>query len=986
MNKNESPRGNAGGDAEDQGHDASGTSAASSPDGARLAAWAMRYRTLGWCVVPLSERRPMFAWTQYRTDPDAYGRDWERWATDGTWNRASGVGVLTEFSGIVVVDVDVPFAEASAHLSEVTGLPVSIEEMASGVVRTQSGRVHLYFLTVGDPLPNLSTTTADAIDCPKVEIKAVGACVPLPPTTTDMGDYDWIKPPCQRSDERLMLSPPPDWLREIAARVEAHRRKQEARHAEADDANARQRDTRERANYDARSMGAKVRTESTQEEAERALKYQAAIQSASEGGRYDALLSLAGKLAAAGFSESAAWSAMVAYGRRCDPPFVESEMREKTLDKRLSEIVRFQPRERFERDARTSVVPTGAGGDGEGLIGLLTRLPDDADIPSVLAVLRTIADGAKTLDALTRAGLREQAIAQLKRRGMSSPTKVYDAAFEVDNELRDGAGGQGNRLVLSSPEPFEEPVDGAELLNDIAATLTRFLVMPPGAVDTLALWVLHTYVFDAFDVTPYVTVTSPTRECGKTTLLEVLAAISRRSVQVADFTVPVLFRLIEDQTPSLFVDEASFVSLKDDLLPLLNSGYRKTGMAFRNVPVGDSFEIRGFAVYCPKAFARIGDLPDTLMSRSLAINMERAAPPEHWRIRYERELEPLRRRCARWARDNVEHLSKHLPQIPPSIKGRRADLWEPLLSIADRCGGAWGARARRAAELVHDTGTVDGDRNLAVLTACRPIVRKHTANAILPTSDILTELTRDDDSPFVEWRRGNPITARQLADALRRFKIVPRQHRTEDGRNVRCYEATAFETAFTNYLPPETGSDPLHPLQTNSSADLRDSTIRYKPDSVADSEHASNPQCDSLVADVADRSPLADEERTLLDERDAVIEESRRLAALEEPHIVSLFSDGGGERVGAKRSMTEPVRRDPVLEARLRHATDAATKKAADWLYAELDEAGADGIDSHEIHHRARQAGVTPVILSRAREAIRGIICGGRWFHAAHDP
>ncbi|MAF09962.1 hypothetical protein CMK11_05870, partial [Candidatus Poribacteria bacterium] len=148
-----------------------------------LAAWAERYRGFGWRVVPLREGRvPMFRWTRYRDDPIAYDRDCERWATEGVWDEAAGIGLLTEFSGVFVVDVDVPIAEASEHLSSVTRMPVQVEKMTRGVSRTQSGRAHLLFATGDRPaeqLPTLSTTTAEAIGCSRVEIKCHGACVPL---------------------------------------------------------------------------------------------------------------------------------------------------------------------------------------------------------------------------------------------------------------------------------------------------------------------------------------------------------------------------------------------------------------------------------------------------------------------------------------------------------------------------------------------------------------------------------------------------------------------------------------------------------------------------------------------------------------------------------------------------------------------------------------------------------------------------------------
>ncbi len=59
------------------------------------------------------------------------------------------------------------------------------------------------------------------------------------------------------------------------------------------------------------------------------------------------------------------------------------------------------------------------------------------------------------------------------------------------------------------PEPWPDPVDGKSLLDSLAVLLTRHVILPPHAADTLALWVLHTYAFESRDVATYLGVESP---------------------------------------------------------------------------------------------------------------------------------------------------------------------------------------------------------------------------------------------------------------------------------------------------------------------------------------------------------------------------------------------------------------------------------------------------------------------------------------------
>ena len=83
--------------------------------------------------------------------------------------------------------------------------------------------------------------------------------------------------------------------------------------------------------------------------------------------------------------------------------------------------------------------------------------------------------------------------------------------------------------------PPIEPVDGKLLLDTLAATVSRFIVLPKWAADTLALWILHTYAFELRDVSTYIGVESPEKRCGKTTLLSVLSELVHRPVVDVEF-------------------------------------------------------------------------------------------------------------------------------------------------------------------------------------------------------------------------------------------------------------------------------------------------------------------------------------------------------------------------------------------------------------------------------------------------------------------
>ena len=48
------------------------------------------------------------------------------------------------------------------------------------------------------------------------------------------------------------------------------------------------------------------------------------------------------------------------------------------------------------------------------------------------------------------------------------------------------------------------------------------------------------------------------------------------------------------------------------------------------------------------------------------------------------------------------------PEMPPEIQDRDADVWEPLIAVADAIGGEWPKRARVAAVTLVTLGAAGG--------------------------------------------------------------------------------------------------------------------------------------------------------------------------------------------------------------------------------------------------------------------------------------
>ena len=275
------------------------------------------------------------------------------------------------------------------------------------------------------------------------------------------------------------------------------------------------------------------------------------------------------------------------------------------------------------------------------------------------------------------------------------------------------------RGVFPEPGPWPDPVDGAELLDGIAAAIRSHVVLAEHARDTAALWVVHAYLTDCFLVSPRLCVRSATKGCGKTTLLDVLSRLLPRPLPTANVTPAALFRVVEGYQPTLLVDEAdTFLHDNDELRGVLNSGHRKGGTVLRTV--GDDHEPRAFKTFCPTVIALIGTLPDTLHDRAVTIDLKRKLATETvapFRPDRADHLDLLARKAVRWAQDNAEAIATADPKMPDGIINREADNWRPLLAIADAAGGGWPERARKAAEAAHIAAGGDEASRLELLLA-----------------------------------------------------------------------------------------------------------------------------------------------------------------------------------------------------------------------------------------------------------------------------
>jgi Protein of unknown function (DUF3631) len=390
--------------------------------------------------------------------------------------------------------------------------------------------------------------------------------------------------------------------------------------------------------------------------------------------------------------------------------------------------------------------------------------------------------------------------------------------------------GQGRAITFETVEPWPEPVEGAAMLSALATVLRRFVVMPDVIADTLVLFVVHAHVHDASDISPICAITSPLPNCGKTTLLRFVLALTPRPVATSNCTPAALFRTIEAHHPTLIADEGdTFLQLSDELRGVLNSGHtRDMAKILRNV--GDDHEPHEFTTWCAKFLALIGRLPRSLESRAIVLPLRRAKRGEILERLGKRTpravLGDFPAQLARWAADHFAILRAHKSDPPAGMDYRDDDKWSPLLDIADLAGGAWPERARRALGVL--VGTDDPEHEEAAAAALRDVgaILAGEKGGKLGSAEIILRLTADETGRWVEYgKAGKPLSQRQLARLLKPFGITPKTVRLADGRTPKGYDLNDFTDPLSRYTPLPIRHKGHTPLQMRGFAIL---SIRHK--------------------------------------------------------------------------------------------------------------------------------------------------------------
>jgi hypothetical protein len=335
----------------------------------------------------------------------------------------------------------------------------------------------------------------------------------------------------------------------------------------------------------------------------------------------------------------------------------------------------------------------------------------------------------------------------------------------------------------------------------------RFVVMSRSQLLVNALWAIHTHLISSYRQTPYLLVTSPEPECGKSRLLEVHELLVRRPWSVVNPSEAVLFRKIDADTPTLLWDEIDAIfnpksaGFHEDKRAVLDQGHRRHG----RVPRFINNVVAEFNVYGAKIIAGIGTVPDTIAARSIPIRLERRKAGEQvedFILRdVETEAKKIRSRIERWAKQNAAELRDARPEMPDELSDRMKEGCEPLVGIADLLGCGRKARAALVELLTADRLDEQETMRRRLLHDIRDVFSVNGRRA-MRTPDMIARLAEIEEAPWGDYY-GRGLAPKDLASLLRPYGVRPKPIKFKNGEVHKGYRRDELSEVWERYLDAE---------------------------------------------------------------------------------------------------------------------------------------------------------------------------------------
>ena len=522
-----------------------------------------------------------------------------------------------------------------------------------------------------------------------------------------------------------------------------------------------------------------------------------------EGERNKTIFAVGRRLRALGVSTQEIKAEIVkANEERCNPALDVNE-----IDVIFKSILKYPP----DPSPFSEITQEGDGSITSVMrISGIAELTTDSTADMKHKVIEIAVQLSKGMSGSAQILLKGEIQKKLKTVGVPSPAALVNKAFPTikQDEHKDSE----VKGSLQETEPYAEEVNGIELLEKIEAIISKYVLIENEAITAIALWVLHAWCLEAFSLSPFLRINSPTKGCGKTTLLMLISEVTPKCLLTANVTTASMFRLINKFGASIGIDEADGAFKENaELLSLVNASYtRSTAQVPRCAP--ETNEVELFSVWGPKVICGIGKLPPTTEDRSIIITLRKKKSAEKKeRFRFDKlgTFGELKSKLKRFADDNLDALKDAKdPDLPKELGDRPADNWRQLIMIADLVGEDWPNKARAAAKALN--GSQEDEEQLVHLLRDIRVVFNQQDNGTkgIPSANLTEQLLKIEGSPWdnLSGKYGDELTASKLARKLAPLGIKPKKYRFKQG-TLQGYQFIDFDDAFARYLSNDDGKN-----------------------------------------------------------------------------------------------------------------------------------------------------------------------------------
>jgi len=268
---------------------------------------------------------------------------------------------------------------------------------------------------------------------------------------------------------------------------------------------------------------------------------------------------------------------------------------------------------------------------------------------------------------------------------------------DTENEVTRYFNAEGKEVELPDFEPpvqegsyefaLEKISPQSDIIEEVASQIKKCVYLKnEEEYFVIALMIILSYCVDLFNRVPYLSLQG-LKGTGKTTLMAVMKSFVYRPVFLSDASTAALFRIINELSPTLFIDEVENLKIRsgsnNQIFEVLNSGYQKDGVVAR---VDAKKKVVRFKTYGFKILAGINSLFEPLQDRCILINLEQ--PPKDY------VPEPFPNNAATISNNILFRLMQSSAaikklivdptelKINAKIRLRELDKWFPILVLA----------------------------------------------------------------------------------------------------------------------------------------------------------------------------------------------------------------------------------------------------------------------------------------------------------------